>query len=138
MLPTERTQDRILAQVRSEPLDALLSSGLGERYLVVPCDMPALVADDLRASRHPGELVTFGRPTAVRPPASDADLRRTRDDSACLASTDRRRGLPDRRRGPYGRASPNVCSTSIRPRNGPYGADHDAATDRRRIRPVCP
>ena len=85
-------EDRIPDQGPLGALDALLASGLGERYLVVPCDMPALVADDLRRlAEHPGELVTFrtpdGGPTASLPMLISDALAETI--SARLASTDR-------------------------------------------------
>jgi len=41
-------EDRIAGQGPLGALDALLASGLADRYLVVPCDMPALESDDLR------------------------------------------------------------------------------------------
>lgn len=51
-------------------LDALLASGLGDRYLVVPCDMPGLLGEDLlRLVRTEGDLVVFAH-DAKEPPRS--------------------------------------------------------------------
>jgi len=51
-------------------LDALLASGHGDRYLVVPCDMPGLLgADLLRLAEGTGDLVVFAH-DATEPPRS--------------------------------------------------------------------
>ena len=63
-------EDRIPGQGPLAALDALLASGLGARYLVVPCDMPDLDPDDLRRLAGAGHEMAVFREQAGDPPQS--------------------------------------------------------------------
>ena len=62
--------DRVPGQGPLAAIEALLASGHGTRYLVVPCDMPALASDDLRRLADADHGLAVFREQAGDPPHS--------------------------------------------------------------------